>query len=164
MPAAHVPAPLFSLSPGLRIASTPPAVKRVEKAIRAKVQLQQGQDENDEEELGNERPGSHVWGKSNKALYGADTQDYEVTLPRFGQALGGIRPAVQELVGQQLAHPMSDVAWCAPRRLMWWPLAGAADRRRGGPERGGGGGPAAAARGRQCTSARGLWGRQRRGQ
>eukprot|EP00891_Asterochloris_glomerata_P005440 jgi/Astpho2/5440/Aster-07389 len=54
-------------------------LKRVEKAIRAKVQLQQGQDEDDEEELGDERPGSHVWGKSNKALYGADTQDYELT-------------------------------------------------------------------------------------
>ena len=89
MPAPHVPAPLFSLSPGLRIALTPPAVKQVEKAIRAKVQLQQGQDEDDEEELGNERPGSHVWGKSNKALYGADTQDYEVTLPTVWAGIEG---------------------------------------------------------------------------
>ena len=74
---------------------TLPAVKRVEKAIRAKVQLQQGQDEDDDEELGDERPGSHVWGKSNKALYGADTQDYEVTLPQLGQASRGCRPAVK---------------------------------------------------------------------
>ena len=63
--------------------------------MRAKVQLQQGQGEDEDEELGDERPGSHVWGKSHKALYGADTQDYEVTLPRLGQAFRGCRPAVQ---------------------------------------------------------------------
>ncbi len=75
----------------------------MEKAIRAKVQLQQGQDEDDEEELGDERPGSHVWGKSNKALYGADTQDYEVTLPQPGQASRGCCPAVQNLAAFRAA-------------------------------------------------------------
>ena len=88
-----------------------PAVKRVEKAIRAKVQLQQGQDEDDEEELGDERPGSHVWGKSNKALYGADTQDYEVTLHWLGQASRGCHSAVLHSAACRAAA-VSSHGWC----------------------------------------------------
>lgn len=52
------------------------AVKRVEKALRQQLAVEQGEgDEGADEEA---QKASSKWGKSKRGYYGADTEEYEV--------------------------------------------------------------------------------------
>lgn len=53
------------------------AVKRVEKAMRQKLSVEQGE-EDDEGEDNAVQQGKDSWGKGKRGYYGADTEDYEV--------------------------------------------------------------------------------------
>lgn len=52
------------------------AVKQVEKAMRKKLAVEQGEDEEGEDE--DTQQAKSTWGKGKRGYYGADTEDYEV--------------------------------------------------------------------------------------
>lgn len=52
-------------------------VKRTERALRNKLSVQQGEDD-DEADGAQPADGDKLWGRNKRGYYGADTQDYEV--------------------------------------------------------------------------------------
>ena len=56
------------------------AVKRTEKAMRNKLSIQQGEEGGEEEDDFDVSAKDKQWGKSKRGYYGADTEDYEVSI------------------------------------------------------------------------------------
>ena len=56
-------------------------VKRVEKAMRNKLSVQQGEEAEDEDTEPDPTSKDKQWGKSKRGYYGADTEEYEVCTP-----------------------------------------------------------------------------------